>query len=163
MRIISGKTLAKVIEADLLREPERKQYHAPECHTCGRSYLYKPPKGDDSGAFCSARCRDGYDAGAPAWDKSKELDLRTWTPKLAGLRTVAGPPGTVGLNPWQSVIDASERKRRNIEIRKNRRKTRAIAKASKGEIVPLGNDLIREKQIRLVQSISVGRGFLCAD
>jgi hypothetical protein len=30
---------------------------------------------------------------------------------LANWRAVAGPPGTIGTNPWQSIIDASKRKR----------------------------------------------------
>ena len=30
---------------------------------------------------------------------------------LANWRVVAGPSGTIGTNPWQSIIDASARKR----------------------------------------------------
>jgi hypothetical protein len=63
------KSLARIIEADLLREPETRPTHnVVDCFTCGRSFLFKQPTGDDSGRFCSFRCRDGYDAGAPRFD-----------------------------------------------------------------------------------------------
>jgi len=79
------------------------------------------PSGDDSTRFCSTRCREAYDAGFPVWDESAELYGHRLTPPLTGWRVIAGPPGTVGSNPWQSVIDASERKRRKIEKRKMRK------------------------------------------
>src|SRR5262249_21903893 len=52
-----------------LREREDKP-SAAQCHACGRSYVYQatPRNSDDSGRFCSARCRDTYDAGLPAYD-----------------------------------------------------------------------------------------------
>ncbi len=141
---ISTKTLAKIIEADLLREPSERFNGAARCLTCGRPHLYKGANGDDSGRFCSRReryterllspCRDGFDAGAPTWDESKEKNLHLWTPQLQGWRTLAGPAGTVGCNPWQAVIDSSERKRRKLEQRKNRKNKAARSRAYKGVI-----------------------------
>jgi hypothetical protein len=89
------------------------------------------PSGDDSTRFCSTRCREAYDAGFPVWDESAELYGHRLTPPLTGWRVIAGPPGTVGSNPWQSVIDASERKRRKIEKRKMRKNRVAKSKASR--------------------------------
>jgi hypothetical protein len=54
------------------------------------------------------------------------------TPPLTGLRVVVGPPDVeIGSNPYQSVIAASERKRRKIEKRKKRENRAAKSKASK--------------------------------
>jgi hypothetical protein len=103
------------------------------CLTCGRQFIYKVANGDDSGRFCSTRCREGFDAGAPAWDETREKNLHLLTPPLAGCRT------TVGLNPWQSVIDASERKRRKLERRKNRKNKSAHSKAYKGGDLRMGH------------------------
>src|SRR5262249_23632559 len=60
------------LSAQLLRdraaqaEPARSQSMA--CFSCGRSFTYRGPRGDDSGRFCSVRCRECYDAGHPAYD-----------------------------------------------------------------------------------------------
>jgi hypothetical protein len=56
------------------------------------------------------------------------------TPPLTGVRVVVGPPDVeIGSNPYQSVIAASERKRRKIEKRKKRENSAAKSKASKRE------------------------------
>jgi hypothetical protein len=34
-----------------------------DCFGCGRSFTYRGPKGDDSGRFCGATCRNAYDNG----------------------------------------------------------------------------------------------------
>jgi hypothetical protein len=62
-------TIARVIERDLLREPEEKP-KAPRCHACSRSFLHRAPSSDsdDNSRFCSSRCRHAYDAGLPAAD-----------------------------------------------------------------------------------------------
>jgi hypothetical protein len=128
---ISTKILTRIIEADLLREPEKRQDESARCLTCGRPFLYKPTGNDDSDHFCTKRCREGYDADAPRWDGSRERNLSSWIRPLTGCRTIVGPG--LGLNPWQSIIDASERKRRKIENRKNRRNKRALAMACWGK------------------------------
>ena len=38
------------------------------CCACGRSFTYRRSHGDDSGRFCSMRCREWHDAGNPAYD-----------------------------------------------------------------------------------------------
>ena len=55
------------------------------CHCCGRDMLYRGPSGDDSGRFCSTRCREAFDAGFPPY---QPVDIR----KLftASWRVVAG-------------------------------------------------------------------------
>src|SRR5262245_21648069 len=69
MKVISTKTLAGMIERDILSEPvARPTHNVMECFTCGRAFLYKDPDGDDSGRFCSDRCGEGYDAGFPRFD-----------------------------------------------------------------------------------------------
>jgi hypothetical protein len=61
-------SLAAAIQRDLLRT-ERPKTSARECHTCGRPFMPRPSDGDDNTwAFCSARCREYYDAGWPAYD-----------------------------------------------------------------------------------------------
>ena len=136
--MLTTKTLTRILQQDLLLEPEKAQID-PKCLSCGRPYLYKGPNGDNSGRFCSRRCREGFEAGAPAWDETREKNLHLLTPPLAGCRTIAGPPGTVGLNPWQSVIDASERKRRKLERRKNRKNKSARSKAYEGGDLRIGH------------------------
>jgi hypothetical protein len=81
--------------------------------------------------FCSTRCREAYDAGFPAWDENTEMNGHRLTPLLTELRVVVGPPDVeIGSNPYQSVIAASERKRRKIEKRKMRDNSAAKSKAS---------------------------------
>src|SRR5262249_3108208 len=67
--IMKQATIKRMIERDLLREREDKP-DAAQCHACGRSYLSRPtPRdSDDSGRFCSVRCRETYDAGMPAYE-----------------------------------------------------------------------------------------------
>jgi hypothetical protein len=60
--------LARAIERELLREPSTPKHQTAKCFLCGRDYLYVDTSGDDNGRFCSARCREAYDAGLPAYD-----------------------------------------------------------------------------------------------
>jgi hypothetical protein len=64
------EALARILERDILREREAHptQHVVMDCHTCGRSFLYKGPDGDNPGRFCSARCREAYDSGAPRFE-----------------------------------------------------------------------------------------------
>jgi hypothetical protein len=128
---MSTKALARIIEADLLCERSQTSNESAHCLTCGRSHL--------RGRFCSDRCREGYDAGAPVWDESREKSLGAWTPSLQGWHTLAGPAGTAGRNPWQSIIEASERKRRKLEKRKNRKNKAARSRAYKGGDLRIGH------------------------
>jgi hypothetical protein len=108
-------TIARAIERDLLREREEKP-DAPHCHACGRPYLYRPPPpdGDDSSRrFCSARCRESYDDGLPAWSGVAEKEGHRWTPSLTGWRIIAGPPQVeIGSNPWEQFVNRSPKRPR---------------------------------------------------
>jgi hypothetical protein len=53
-------TLAQAIMRDTLRGRQQRDV-SPTCFACGRSYSR------GHGRFCSTRCRDAFDAGAPAW------------------------------------------------------------------------------------------------
>jgi hypothetical protein len=53
--------IAAIIERDLLRADDGKPSDAIECHACGRSMTYKGSR------FCTERCRDYYDSGAPGY------------------------------------------------------------------------------------------------
>ena len=57
---------AQAIAAEILRDREK----AIDCFSCGRSFIYKAPSGDDSGRFCHSRCREWFDAGNPVSDPS---------------------------------------------------------------------------------------------
>jgi hypothetical protein len=61
--------LAAAIARDILR-PIAKPPHRPsdQCFACGRGFTYRGPNGDESGRFCSTRCRIGFDAGLPPYD-----------------------------------------------------------------------------------------------
>jgi hypothetical protein len=65
-------TLAGAIARDLLAE-RRLSPQYPECFACGRTYVPKPPSGDDSTRFCSVRCREAFDAGFPPLDPAYHL------------------------------------------------------------------------------------------
>lgn len=41
------------------------------CFACGRTFVYKEPKGEESGRFCSDNCRQAYDAGFPTYTEPK--------------------------------------------------------------------------------------------
>src|SRR6516225_6822868 len=97
----------------LRTEPARTSSQAAECFACGRSFLLRPSSGDDSNRFCSTRCREGYDAGFPAYDPGyvrKLMDV-----PLAAWKVVAGPPGIeVGSQYYAPIIEAAERRRRRL-------------------------------------------------
>jgi hypothetical protein len=60
-----------------------------ECHTCGRDMLYQGHHGDDSGHFCSTRCRELFDDGFPPYEpvNLRKLFAATWRV------TAGGDPG----------------------------------------------------------------------
>jgi hypothetical protein len=65
-RIASVEALTNAIMRDRQRERPTPTKTTAECFACGREYLYRDTDGDDSGRFCSTRCREAYDAGFPA-------------------------------------------------------------------------------------------------
>jgi hypothetical protein len=64
----TAERYAAQIEADRQAHIARPKHEAPTCFSCGREYTYRAPKGDNSGRFCSTRCREWYDAGNPPYD-----------------------------------------------------------------------------------------------
>jgi hypothetical protein len=100
--------IASAIERDLLRDDDAKpRTNIAECMSCGFTYAAKPNKG----RFCSDRCRAWYDAGNAGYRQDWLQPTNIEDVPLSGWRVIAGPPGTVGTNPWQSIIEASDRKR----------------------------------------------------
>jgi hypothetical protein len=56
--------LAAALKADILRtDRPATPTNITNCFACGGSYIYKGPNGENSGRFCSEKCREAYDAG----------------------------------------------------------------------------------------------------
>src|SRR5437870_291269 len=80
-------SLAAAIKADLLK-PDRPRDATPKCFACGREFTPQPSTGDDNTErFCSSRCRDAYDNGAPRFEPQPDVYTKTWK-AIAG-----GDPG----------------------------------------------------------------------
>jgi hypothetical protein len=75
--------------------------------SCGYTYAADPNKG----RFCSDRCRDWYDAGNAGYRQDWLQPTKVEDVPLSDWRVVAGPPGTVETNPWQSIVSESDRRR----------------------------------------------------
>jgi len=76
MKPMRAATLAKAIERDTLAHINWRAEPSPsynDCLTCGRSLHYRPSTADDSGRFCSSRCREAYDAGALAYSLARNI------------------------------------------------------------------------------------------
>jgi hypothetical protein len=100
--------IAAVIERDLLRaDNTAAKTDVVACWSCGYTFRYRSRRGDLNGNFCSARCQEWYDAGNPSFEEQRELQRELDSAPLHSFTAVAGPPDTVGANPWQSIIDAS--------------------------------------------------------
>jgi hypothetical protein len=84
----------------LLRDRERHRVAATpgpdvECFGCGKSFVYRGPRGDNSGRFCSDECRIEYDVpGAFSFDPFKVTRWRV----IAG-----GDPGHLVAPPMRRV------------------------------------------------------------
>jgi len=63
-----NERLAEAILKDRAARTEPARSKSVLCFCCGRSFTYRGHSGDDNGCFCSVRCREGYDAGYPAFD-----------------------------------------------------------------------------------------------
>jgi hypothetical protein len=89
--------LADAIQRDLLADRPVKE-DARKCFTCGRPFMPRVSTGDDNvHRFCSARCREGFDAGAPPFEPERDEPTRkhaSWI-SLKPTHVVAGPPGYV--------------------------------------------------------------------
>jgi Helix-turn-helix domain len=108
--------LARVISRELRSERDRP---APsktfeECFSCGREHQYVGPNANDSGRFCSSRCRELYDAEFPRDSDNPGLhpELMPNLCRHEGWRIVAGPAGVaVGSLHYADFIACCERKR----------------------------------------------------
>jgi endogenous inhibitor of DNA gyrase (YacG/DUF329 family) len=99
--VMNTATLATAIQRDLLRDEPVKKPDGRECHACGRPFMPKPSiANDNTYAFCSARCRQAYDHGWPAYEVAAEQALKR-VPFTADskFRIIAGPPGVTEFNP----------------------------------------------------------------
>jgi hypothetical protein len=80
-----SKRLAKALLADRNRE-ETRDHNIIPCRACGYTFVYKGPRGDLNGRFCSMRCQDWYDAGKNESTRSAndafDVALREWTTVL---------------------------------------------------------------------------------
>ena len=106
-------TLAAILARDLLRTEPTRTSDAAECFACGRSFLPRPSTGDDNvHAFCSARCRQAYDVGFPAYNSNK---VDVFAVPLSAWRVVAGPPAIeIGSQHYAPIIEAVERQRKRL-------------------------------------------------
>jgi predicted nucleic acid-binding Zn ribbon protein len=113
--------LARAIERELLREPSTPKHQTAKCFLCERDYLYVDTSGDDSGRFCSARCREAYDAGFPRGSDNPGLHPELM-PNLyghEGWRVVAGPPGvSIGSLYYDELMAWCERKWQRLAKRR---------------------------------------------
>ena len=105
-------TLAAILARDLLStEPTKTE--TPTCYACGRSFMPRPSTGDDNvHAFCSAKCREAYDGGWPAYNNNKtdvfDVPMSAWL-------VVAGPPGVeIGSQYYAPIVEAIERQRKRL-------------------------------------------------
>ncbi len=120
---ITAAALEHERQASIEREAElaATRSQALGCHCCGRPFVYKGPRGNDGGRFCSDRCREAYDAGAPAFDPlyGTKSDPRFYNLPFApgGFRISCGGCGkgftSKGLRCCPSKRDA-ERERRPL-------------------------------------------------
>jgi hypothetical protein len=82
-----SESLKRLFLEDRKQRAEQATVRIDGCFLCDRSYSPQPPTGDDSTRFCSAMCREAYDAGAmPA------RDIDPFAVPADQWRVVAGPP-----------------------------------------------------------------------
>jgi len=89
---------AQNLVAALLRDRQRPTATtglSADCFLCGRSYVYHGPNGDNSGRFCSDRCREHYDAGERRVEPFDPFKVTKW-------RVIAGDnPGYLVATPMR--------------------------------------------------------------
>jgi hypothetical protein len=85
--------LAAALKAEILRPSIPTPSASTNCFLCRRSYVYRTPRGDDSGRFCSDRCRNNFDAGRRRAEAFDPFEVTKW-------RIVAGGnPGYLPSTP----------------------------------------------------------------
>lgn len=118
-----------VLSKEDLKRPhtDRSKYDLEHCHSCGVQFLRhngvsKEAEEDDPIWCCSNRCLEWFNDCNPSYKDQKAIEKRLspgadWEEKpweerkkyWESLRVIADPKGTVGTNPYQSVIEATER------------------------------------------------------
>ena len=74
---------------------DRPSYNIVLCFACGATFIYKGPRGDLNGRFCSMRCQGAFDAGfTPAADPAADT--------LIGWRVAAG--GEIGGEYYANLL-----------------------------------------------------------
>ena len=107
------KRLTEALLADRSRG-ETDRTDITKCFMCGCGMLYRGSR------FCSDRCRDFYDAGAPGheqdWLKSKPDNYG-----ITGWKVVAGPPGIeIGSDYYKPLRDAFGRRKVKAKAKRNK-------------------------------------------
>ena len=98
----------QAIAAEILRDRERapSSHNVIDCFSCGRSFIYKEPRGDDSGRFCHSRCREWFDAGNPPYAPASVTAV-----PIGDWKVVAGPPGLeLGASYYSPILDRPRRR-----------------------------------------------------
>jgi hypothetical protein len=107
--------LAALIEEDRQKRAARPKHEAPTCFSCGREFTHKGPQGDDSGRFCSSRCREWFDAGNPASESPAVTVERVNRVPLRAWKVTAGPPGLeVGSGYYADILDRGLKRAKRI-------------------------------------------------
>jgi predicted nucleic acid-binding Zn ribbon protein len=100
------------------------------CWVCNHSYR------DRGSRFCSARCREHYDSGAPIYDRHRTEKI--FDVPLGSWRIIAGPPGAViGGCYYASILDRRQcwQPRHEPQARKATRRDVPVMCATCGKVV----------------------------
>jgi hypothetical protein len=63
---------------------DRPSYNIVPCFACGATFIYKGPRGDLNGRFCSMRCQAAYDEGFTAQPAEQPDTLIGWRVAAGG-------------------------------------------------------------------------------
>lgn len=83
---MTAKSLATVIERDILKANDCSSPDTTKCFSCDHSILYRGSR------FCSDRCRAWYDDGNPGFDQDWLQPRKLADAPLSDLKVIAGPP-----------------------------------------------------------------------
>jgi hypothetical protein len=107
----TAERYAAQIEADRQAHIARPKHEAPTCFSCGRGFAYKGPQGDESGRFCSTRCREWYDAGKSAYDPPEVTVARITRVPLREWKVIAGRL-KIGSAYYADILDRPKKAKR---------------------------------------------------
>jgi hypothetical protein len=105
-----AERLAAAILADRARAADvPSRADTVQCFMCGYSMVYRANR------FCSDRCRNFYDAGAPGHEQNWLQPPRIIDAPIRDLKVMAGPPGLeIGSSYYGALFDkrGAQRRRR---------------------------------------------------